>query len=429
MGPTLTGTVSGGARRARGDRRLNILVSAFCCDAYDVSEDLDGFHWVRELSRHCDVTLFTLGRPGRKCGTEDMPHVKTHLYPQTWLGRRYPSLERTLLPSYLPFSLFSLRRARAAMRQERFDLVHQITPAALRFPSGMAALGLPFILGPVGGGVDLPKAFAGEVDDEPVYFRLRCLDRLRMRVDPTLVYTLSKASRILVQGEYAVDMLPARVRDRCEVMLGAGLDELPRLEPSQSNPDELRVLYVGRVVATKGLRYVLRALGRLKGRVNWRLTVVGDGPDMDTVNRIAGEIEAGDRVTFVGRVPHEEVGQYYAKADVFAFPSLKEAGGNVVLEAMSYGVPAIVCDHGGPATTVTPDCGFKIKPESTECLISGIATALEACAASSDLRRRMGAAARARVAAEYLWDTKGQRMLWIYNEVLAEAEERRRFNG
>ena len=209
------------------DRRLKILVSAFCCDAYDVSEDLDGFNWVKEFSRHCDVTLFTLGRPGRACGTEGMPHVETHLYPQTRLGVKHPQLERTLLPSYLPFSWFSYRKAREAMRRERFDLVHQVTPAALRFASSMALLGLPFVLGPVGGGVPVPSAFKSDLGGEPLYFRLRGLDRLRLKTDPTLLYTLSKASKVLVQGDYAAEMLPASAKAKCEVMLGAGFDSLP----------------------------------------------------------------------------------------------------------------------------------------------------------------------------------------------------------
>jgi len=411
------------------EKRLNVLVSAFCCDAYDVSEDLDGFNWVKEISRRCDVTLFTLGRPGRSCGTENLPNVRTHLFPQTWAGARFPQLERTILPSYLPFSWFAMRRARAAMKSARFDLVHQITPAALRFPSSMAMLGLPFVLGPVGGGVELPKAFGGEIDDEPLYFRLRTLDKARLRFDPTLTGTLSRASRILVQGEYAKEMLPEKFRGKCEVMLGWGIDALPPAPQRESTLGALNVLYVGRVVTTKGLRYALRALGRLGKGVDWRLTVVGDGPDMDAVKRITGEIGAADRVSFVGRVPHDEVGAFYAKADVFCFPSLKEAGGNVVLEAMSYGLPVIVCDHGGPATTVSPDCGFKIAPTGVEALVNGVARALETLATSPDTSKKMGEAGRARVAARYLWEVKGRRLTAIYDEVLSEAAEKAGVNG
>lgn len=410
------------------NKRLKILVSAFCCDAYDVSEDLDGFNWVKELSRHCDVTLFTLGRPGRACGTEGMPHVETHLYPQTRLGVRHPQLERTLLPSYLPFSWFSYRKAREAMRRERFDLVHQVTPGALRFASSMALLGLPFVLGPVGGGVAVPNAFKSDLGGEPLYFKLRGLDRLRLRTDPTLLYTLSKASKVLVQGEYAAEMLPASARAKCEVMLGAGFDSLPPVSARNSKAGALNVLYVGRVIATKGLRYVVRGLARVSG-VDWRLTVVGDGPDMETVKKLAGDLGVADRIAFAGSVPHAEVARFYAAADVFAFPSLKEAGGNVVLEAMSHGLPVIVVDHGGPATTVTPDCGYKLPPTSVEAVVAGIAEAAKALAASPETRSRMGEAGRKRISDEYLWEAKGRRIMAVYGEAIALAAERGKGHG
>ncbi len=405
-------------------RRLKLLVSAFCCDAYDVSEDLDGFNWVRHLAPHCDITLFTLARPGRKCGTEEMPGVRTFGYPQTWLGERYPSLEKTILPSYFPFSAYAFGHAVAAMRKERFDLVHQITPAALRFPSSMALLNIPFVLGPAGGGVEIPESFRGDVP-EPAHFRLRQLDRIRLRLDPSLIVTLARASRILVQGEYALEMLPEWARRKTVVMLGAGIDQLPPLPQRAGRRNEIRILFVGRLVPVKGLKYVLAACERLAPSIKWRLTVVGDGPEMEAARAAAARLAARGTVEFAGWLPRAEVLKRYGEADAFCFPSLKEAGGNVVLEAMSYGLPVIVVDNGGPSTTVTDRCGFKVRPESIETVVSGIARALSTLAASPEMRARMGQAARERVAGEYLWDVKVLRMLDLYREVIAERGARR----
>lgn len=401
-------------------RRLRILMSAFCCDAFDVSEDLDGFNWVKHLAPYCDITLFTLGRPGRRCGTEDMEGVRTYRFPQTWLGRVCPQLEKTVLPSYPPFVAYSLWKAAAQRRREAYDLVHQVTPAALRFPSGMALLKMPFILGPVGGGLAVPAAFRAEVD-EPFYFRLRGFDRIRMRLDPALVLTLSRATRILVQGEYAVDMLPRWARSKAVVMLGAGVESLPAAVERPARPGEIRILYVGRVVATKGLRFLLRALTRLGERAKWRLTVVGDGPDMGTIKGMAARLAGRGEVEFAGWLPREEVERRYDEADVFCFPSLKEAGGNVVLEAMSHGLPVIVIDNGGPGTTVTEECGFKIRARDVDQVVEEIAEAIRALAESPELRARMGEAARRRVESEYLWSVKVDRMLAIYEDAVAQG--------
>jgi glycosyltransferase involved in cell wall biosynthesis len=95
----------------------------------------------------------------------------------------------------------------------------------------------------------------------------------------------------------------------------------------------------------------------------------------------------------------------------------------VVLEAMSHALPVIVVDHGGPATTVTADCGVKIAPASVEGVVAGIADAIASLAASPDMRARMGAAGRKRVADEYLWEVKGRKVMGIYEAAISRWQE------
>jgi len=201
------------------------------------------------------------------------------------------------------------------------------------------------------------------------------------------------------------------------------VDVMPPTVERAAARNKIHVLYVGRVTPTKGLRFVLRALARLDGKIDWRLTVVGDGPDMDVARKLAAGLSG--KVEFLGWLPRREIDAHYADADVFCFPSLKEAGGNVVLEAMSHGLPVVVCDRGGPATTVTPECGSKIPARGVDGLVAGVARALRVLATSPGLRLRMGAAARDRVCREYLWDAKCRRILGVYHDVLREERERR----
>jgi len=407
-------------------RRLKVLMSAYCCDKNEVSEDRRGFEWVRALSKHCDLHVFVMPVRGRDCGTERLRGVHTHPIARPQFAQRHPALEKTIAPSYFYFTAVSFFQAKRLLLRNRFDLVHQVTPMAARFPSSMALLKLPFILGPLGGGVSIPPAFCDDVDDEPMYLKLRSLDGMRLRLDPTMLMTLNRADRLLLAAPYVLDYIPRSYRRKCAFMLEPGIEEPSSMPMRPLTSDLLRLLYVGQVEAVKGLRYLVQALSVLDRDIDWCLTVVGDGCDMHYVKRLAGEMGLLSRITFTGWLRRSDVDRYYSQADVFCFPSIKEATGNVLLEAMSHALPLLVSDNGGPASIVNDECGIKVSVESPKRMISDLIGALRLLASSPDLRARMGAAGRARVREEYCWPRKARRMVRIYEEVVAEARYRRR---
>ncbi len=81
--------------------------------------------------------------------------------------------------------------------------------------------------------------------------------------------------------------------------------------------------------------------------------------------------------------------------DVFLFPSLRDGGGLVVVEAMAAGKPVICVDLGGPRMHVTEDCGVKVAPLSPEQVVGDLAAALERLCRDKELRLQMGARPRA----------------------------------
>ncbi|OLZ40171.1 glycosyl transferase family 1 [Natrinema saccharevitans] len=129
------------------------------------------------------------------------------------------------------------------------------------------------------------------------------------------------------------------------------------LDPSFSVPDDsgetgrFRLLYVGYLRDTKGVRYLIDAMDWLPEQVE--LTVVGDGPERDTLAERAADTAAADRIEFTGSVPYEAVTRAYADADVFVHPGVwPEPFGRTILEAMQAGLPVVATDIGGPAETV-----------------------------------------------------------------------------
>src|SRR5262249_1294964 len=134
------------------------------------------------------------------------------------LGRaeRFNSM---LKPGYVPFYFKARRWIRAALdRGERFDLAYQPVPVAMRYPSPVIGLGIPNVIGPVGGSLERPPGFNNETDTTPWYVGLRRLDRLRMSGDPLLRKTYDDASCVIGIAPYVRDFLKHRSIRRFEIM-------------------------------------------------------------------------------------------------------------------------------------------------------------------------------------------------------------------
>ena len=411
----------GRSRGAPASQRLRVLICAYSCDGADVGSAYTAYHWVKSLASHCDITLLTRRRNGEACGTETLPNVRTVHFDESPLYSKFVRFDRRFQPGYFEFAVRSFFFARTALVHEPVDLVHQITPGALRYPSPMALLGIPFVLGPVGGCQPTPSRLAAALPLACPSEFLRRFDTLRMRLDPLMRGTLERAERVLVFGRYVLASVPPVLRHKCQVVPDGGFDTLPPLPRRDPGKNLVDLLFVGSIELIKGLRFLLAAVAKVKPSVAWRLTVVGDGADLAFSKTLARDLGLAERVSFPGRVPRREVDDYYASADIFCLPTIREGVGFAILEAMSYGLPVIVCDYAGPADTVGPDCGFKIPPTRPQRFVLNIANAIERLAESPALRQRMGEAGRSRIADEFIWERRALRMLGIYRDVLSPS--------
>ncbi len=124
-------------------------------------------------------------------------------------------------------------------------------------------------------------------------------------------------------------------------------------------PDDVVIGYVSRIAAEKNVGYLADALVEVeKVRPDVRLLIVGDGPARPGLER-----RLGSQARFVGYRKGEDLADHYAAADLFAFTSLTETFGNVILEAMASGLPVVALRAGGPGDVVRDgDTGHLIEP-------------------------------------------------------------------
>lgn len=399
---------------------LRLLLISSSCDSEDVGEAWVGFQWASRLAARHEVTLLTMHRRDRTPPSQQIRNARVVEWPDPRVVTYHTRLNSMLKPGYIPFYVGARRWIRSALaRGEQFDVAHQVLPVAMRYPCPAAGLGMPYIVGPVGGSLENPPGFAD--DTAPWYVRLRAVDRLRLRHDPLLRRTYRAADCVIGIAPYVMETLGSLAVRRSEIMSETGLTALPALADSPHSDGPVRLLYVGRLVRTKGLRDALSALGQMKTLAGLTLDVVGEGPDRVVCEELVRELGLSDVVRFHGWQSRERVDRFYREADVVVFPSYREPGGNVVFEAMGYGLPLVVTDLGGPGAAVDETCAIRVHPGSPSQFARDLAGAITRLVDDPALRAELGAAARRRVADIALWDRKVEQVEALYDDVLSKV--------
>jgi glycosyltransferase involved in cell wall biosynthesis len=198
--------------------------------------------------------------------------------------------------------------------------------------------------------------------------------------------------------------------------IGLHTKALP-FRPREERIRPLKLLYVGNIVTLKGLDLAIDALKL--SNTDATFTIVGSGDYMEPLEAQARALGLEDRVSFMGRLPREQVLHTYGDYDVFVFPSLHDTGGFAVIEAMFNELPVICLDCGGPAVAVREGCGVKVPIGSRKEIVAALAAAIRMYSEDSAALRRHANQARQVILQEYDWERKGKEMNGIYEEVFA----------
>lgn len=412
-----------------------MLLLADDCNPDWPSLPVVGFKMCRAIAEHADVVVAThvrnrasIVRVGIGNATVeylDNEYVASPLYKFATLVRGGENAGWTTkvalgYPSHVAFEYEAYRRFRDALRSGRFDVVHRVTPMSPTMPSPMASWSrVPFVLGPLNGGLRWPDQFTSELIRERewfVYLRGAC------RWLPYYRSTYRDASAILAAFKHTSDDLPASARERVIEFPEIGIDpELFAAPPVRRLAERSTFLFVGRLVPLKCVDVLVEAFSQSELLRAQRLLVVGDGPERTRLEAMVRSRGLGQSVQMTGWKTQAEVGQLMRQADVFVFPSIRELGAGVVVEAMACGLPCIVVDYGGPGGLVSDAVGIKVRLGDKPSLVRSFARAMESLSRDPVRRREMGCAASSHAIEEYSWDAKARKMLRVYEWVLGRS--------
>jgi len=341
-------------------------------------------------------------------------------------GGGWTTLMAFSLPPYYYFERLIWRQFGARLRAREFDLVHRLTPLSPAMPSTLAArcarAGVPFVIGPLNGGVPWPKGFdaARRAEGEWLSY-VRGLHRLA----PGWRSTRARAAALLVGSRAALAEVPQSDRARCVYLPENGIEpaDYTRARTRRASTP-LRVVFVGRLVPLKGVDLLIEAAAPLARAGALELVLYGDGPERENLRALARERELDPARVLPGWVEHAELPARLADCDVFAFPSFREFGGGALLEAMAIGLAPIALDYGGPSELVTADTGWLLPLRTREQVVHALRAALEdACAHPAEVDRR-GAAARERALGLFAWDVKARQVREVYDWVLGRRAQK-----
>lgn len=308
--------------------------------------------------------------------------------PITW--HKYPLARLQIFAFILAHTLVTTRCARSC------DLIH----AQWTLSAGAASLGRWIHCRPV-----LATVQGSDIFQVPQHFIGAWLTRnVLQRCDyvTALSQALKQAVIDLGISSDSVQVIPN------------GVDTTHFIPPTNTKRDKV-ILYVGTLIERKGLKYLFTAVPKvLRTFPDYRLVLVGDGPQNASLHQLAKDLGILEQVSFVGFQPPDQIRTWMQRAQALVLPSTEEGMGVVLLEAMACGTPIIGSRVDGIQDVISPDVGLLVPPADSSALTEAIQTLL------SDRRkwRDMSHHARVRAVTHYDWDQIATRFVALYKSLL-----------
>jgi glycosyltransferase involved in cell wall biosynthesis len=416
---------------------LRVLLIAEACNPAWTSVPLVGYNLARALAARPDlrVTLVTHVRNRDGLATSDIGRLTEVVFiDNEFIARPVYKFARLIRggdqlgwtidtalawPSYVVFEHLVWHRFARQLQRGDFDLIHRVTPLSPTAVSPLVAkTDVPMLAGPLNGGLRWPREFPELVRREREWLvPLRNLYKLL----PYHRSTYRHLAAVITASRSTAAEIPRHFRSLRFHLPENGVnpERFPIADRWPEPAGRFRFVTIGRIVPYKGLGLTLEAIRRSPALRQCELIVIGDGPDRPVHERFVAEHGLQGCVTFRGQVPQAELAAEMRRSQAFVFPSLREFGGGVVLEAMACALPCLVVDYGGPGELVSESTGIKLSMRPREELIESLRVAMERLASDRTECRRMGEEAAAEVRREHTWAAKAERVAGIYRQVLA----------
>lgn len=424
-------------------RRPRVLVIAEAANPEWVSVPLVGWSLARALAEVADVHLVTQVRnrdaiiragliEGQDFTAIDSEAIARPLWSlgkvlRMGEGKGWTTLQAISAVSYPYFERLVWQKFGREIRSGAYDIVHRITPLSPTTVSSLAKkcakAGVPFVLGPLNGGVPWPSQFDAARRQEKEWLSYV---RSAYKLLPGRGAMLAHTAAILAGSRHTASEFPPSCADRVVWLPENAIDPAKFTAHERVPGGPLKACFIGRLVPYKGPDMLIEAARPLLQSRAMTLDVLGDGPMLDALRAQADGLPG---ITFHGWVDHARVQDVAGGCDVLSFPSVREFGGGVVLEAMAMGLVPLIVDYAGPGELVASDTGVTVPLGDRDAIVAGFRAALMQMAEDPGLVASMGQTAHARVMDQFTWAAKAGQVEQVYDWVLGRTANRPDFSN
>ena len=367
-------------------KKLKVLLSAYACEPNKGSEPGVGWNWLIEIAKlNHKVTVITRSN-NKKSIINAVNYKKEYFRNINFIFCDLPNIflllkkkSNLVQPYYFIWQIKAFLVARRLCKQERFDFVHHITFVSIRSFSLMWLLGIPYIFGPIAGGekppllLSLKTGFFGFIKDALREFLI-----IFSYIDPLFKLNLQNSHTIIVATKDTLKLIPRKFLPKTKCISQIGINP-SNLKQKYSFKRHKKLLFVGRFIYCKGMKIGFEAFKKaLKKDKNLSLTMVGEGPELKYWQKHAENLGIHSKIKWKGWVKHYDLEEIYNNYGVLLFPSLHDSAGQVILEAMSYGLPVCCLNIGGPGNIVNNINGISVEVKNMpyESILNSLADSI-----------------------------------------------------
>jgi len=395
---------------------MNVLIlsaSLYLTDNKPAGEGIIAYEIIKRLSKKCNLTVLApnidlIEKPN--CEFYEIGKYKFFPAPD----------EFTYKFNWWKYSVNVYLKCRKLLTKKHFDIFHFMMPVNFN-QSFSLFFKKPFIIGPVfypwledeyGENFQFP--------DQPTFFNkiqyrlIRLNNKITKKLFNKFLYN---ADKIVLTLESVKKFLPQEFHNKTiEIPVGVDSEYFKPLQ-NKEKKEEIILLSTVYLVRRKGLHYLIDALKivKEKGITNFKLNIVGSGPDEFFFRQKVINSNLSDNVNFIGFLPHNQTLDFYQNADIYCHPALGEPFGLSIVEAMATELPVILFNCGG-APEVISEKNKKILVEPKN--INDLANKIIKLIKEEEYRKYIGKKNREKVIEKYDWEIIANNYYNLYKTFL-----------
>lgn len=355
-------------------KKLSILISAYACEPNKGSEPEVGWQWATNLS-NLGHNVYVVTRRNNKQNIENsfkkkknLKFIYYDLHPI--LIKLFSRKNKRNFFSFLYFYFWQVGLffyIKPYVKKINFDYIHHVTFVSLRYPSFLCFYKIPFILGPVSGGEVVDFKFYQSLNSRSkLYETIRNFSNYIVKFSPFTNFMFYKSKKIFVTSHETKNLIPKRYHSKTKVILAISSDGLnPKKIYVNSSKKNFKICYVGRLLCWKGIGMTLDILYKLKKEIpKLKITFIGNGIDKTFLQKKILDLSLNDSIKIIENQKRNKILKFYRTQNLLLFPSYRDSGGMVILEAISNGLLVAALKLAGPKLILNTKSSILVDPEN-----------------------------------------------------------------